>query len=492
MASSSSFSSSSSASAGGSTHYDVLGVSRTATLKEIKAAYKRLALCYHPDTWKFSAKATRESETDEPGEVGQHADERGELARNNLDGPSVKETSEEAQQQAAEEHFRRITRAYEVLCNDAKRQRYDADHPLFDGGPDARQGHWTSATSSNPFFTAENSSAGGGRERVNEQGDWEWSQAPSSSSSSSTTTSSSSLSFLAAHQARMEASRRFRTPNPYRDGQFAATARAQEVESQYVGLGGAFDDPSSPSAPFAQAEHEAPSSSSSSSSSSPPSSSSSSSSFSSSSSSSMFGEGGSRGKRTNVTTGMFQTSRSEGGSRYVDPSSRSNHQHHQEQHSNTNYYDRERSPVHPSANNDHSYQHFTNRSQRKAPDPVHAARSSRTVSSQGEGERGNFSLGGRGITVPRPAPSSFSPPSSSSSSSSSFRGGMQYSTPGTTRTIVHNRGATRPGTGSLALILSLGVGGLLALSSSVSKRQQEEGWRLAREERMMKRSRGRS
>lgn len=62
-------------------HYEVLGVSRNATTVEIKRAYRRLARSHHPDA--------------------------------NHDDPE------------AEERFKEITRAYEVLSDDHKRQRYD-------------------------------------------------------------------------------------------------------------------------------------------------------------------------------------------------------------------------------------------------------------------------------------------------------------------------------------------------------------------------------
>ncbi len=77
-------------------YYEVLGVSRSATDKEIKAAYRRLALQYHPDK--------------NPGD------------------------------KAAEESFKEAAEAYAVLSDGEKRARYDRfghqGTPAFDGGFD--------------------------------------------------------------------------------------------------------------------------------------------------------------------------------------------------------------------------------------------------------------------------------------------------------------------------------------------------------------------
>lgn len=77
-------------------YYEVLGLQQAATKDEIKAAYRKLALQYHPD-------------------------------RN----PDNKE---------AEEKFKEATEAYEVLSDDAKRQRYDRfGHQGLRGGQDFGQ-----------------------------------------------------------------------------------------------------------------------------------------------------------------------------------------------------------------------------------------------------------------------------------------------------------------------------------------------------------------
>ena len=72
-------------------YYEVLGVSREATPEELKRAYRKLAMQYHPD-------------------------------RNNGD-------------KAAEERFKEIGEAYAVLSDPEKRQRYDAFGHAADGVP---------------------------------------------------------------------------------------------------------------------------------------------------------------------------------------------------------------------------------------------------------------------------------------------------------------------------------------------------------------------
>ena len=72
-------------------YYEVLGVSKTASADEIKSAYRKLAMKYHPDR--------------NPGD------------------------------KAAEEKFKEAAEAYDVLHDPEKRQRYDQfGHQAFDGG----------------------------------------------------------------------------------------------------------------------------------------------------------------------------------------------------------------------------------------------------------------------------------------------------------------------------------------------------------------------
>ena len=72
-------------------YYEVLGVSKTATADEIKSAYRKLAMKYHPDR--------------NPGD------------------------------KAAEEKFKEAAEAYDVLHDAEKRQRYDQfGHQAFEGG----------------------------------------------------------------------------------------------------------------------------------------------------------------------------------------------------------------------------------------------------------------------------------------------------------------------------------------------------------------------
>ena len=76
--------------------YELLGLARGATLVEIKRSYRRLARKYHPDI--------------NPGD------------------------------NAAEAHFREITRAYETLADPERRVRYDSAGATGDGSSAAGSG----------------------------------------------------------------------------------------------------------------------------------------------------------------------------------------------------------------------------------------------------------------------------------------------------------------------------------------------------------------
>ena len=73
-------------------YYEILGVSRSSTEKEIKTAYRKLARKYHPDANKGNKEA--------------------------------------------EEKFKEVSEAYEVLRDPDKRRRYDALGSSFRGGSD--------------------------------------------------------------------------------------------------------------------------------------------------------------------------------------------------------------------------------------------------------------------------------------------------------------------------------------------------------------------
>ncbi len=88
-------------------YYEILGVSKTASAQELKQAYRKLALEYHPD----------------------------------------KNQSKEAEQK-----FKQINEAYEVLSDQEKRQAYDQfGHAAFDPAQGGGQGPFSQAYKSGPF-----------------------------------------------------------------------------------------------------------------------------------------------------------------------------------------------------------------------------------------------------------------------------------------------------------------------------------------------------
>ncbi|TCD48645.1 molecular chaperone DnaJ [Chlorobium sp. N1] len=101
-------------------YYEVLGVSRTADKDAIKKAYRKLALKYHPDK-----------------------------------NPDNKD---------AEEHFKEVNEAYEVLSNDDKRRRYDQFGHAGVGSSAASGGggQYGGGADFNDIFSAFNDMFGGG------------------------------------------------------------------------------------------------------------------------------------------------------------------------------------------------------------------------------------------------------------------------------------------------------------------------------------------
>ena len=87
-------------------YYEVLGVDRSASAEEIKKAYRKLAVKYHPDK--------------NPGD------------------------------KSAEEKFKEISEAYEVLKDDKKKAMYDQyGHAAFEGGMGGA--HYQSGGFQDPF-----------------------------------------------------------------------------------------------------------------------------------------------------------------------------------------------------------------------------------------------------------------------------------------------------------------------------------------------------
>jgi curved DNA-binding protein CbpA len=109
--------------------YSLLGVAKDATLREIKRAYRALALKWHPDKWRqIRRKGTEEAQASGEGHVGP-------------DGAEIPGETEAAPTdnrgftfEQFNEMFISIAEAYDVLGNPEKRA-------LYDEGLDPRSGH---------------------------------------------------------------------------------------------------------------------------------------------------------------------------------------------------------------------------------------------------------------------------------------------------------------------------------------------------------------
>ena len=117
-----------------SNYYEILGVGKTATADEIKSAYRKLAKKYHPDPYTSAS---------------------------------------EAEKKNAEEKFKEVNHAYEVLSDDQKRKMYDAYGD--ENGPQAGAGGFGGFSSAGGFgfdvddiFSTIFSGFGGGSRSRNE------------------------------------------------------------------------------------------------------------------------------------------------------------------------------------------------------------------------------------------------------------------------------------------------------------------------------------
>ncbi|CRG94930.1 DnaJ protein, putative [Plasmodium gallinaceum] len=102
--------------------YDILGIEKNATIKEIAKAYRILALIYHPD--KFLANSKKLN--NEGKEQKKQAEKEKKGKKKEKDDKSLNSNdNEELTLEKCKEMFLQIQRAYEILRDPDKRKNYD-------------------------------------------------------------------------------------------------------------------------------------------------------------------------------------------------------------------------------------------------------------------------------------------------------------------------------------------------------------------------------
>lgn len=109
--------------------YDILGVNKDATAKEITKAYRVLALLYHPD--KYLAKKKNAEQSNETAKQNSHStktekvvkEEKNEKKDKKKEKKNIHE--EELTLEKCKEMFLQIQKAYDILKDPEKRKNYD-------------------------------------------------------------------------------------------------------------------------------------------------------------------------------------------------------------------------------------------------------------------------------------------------------------------------------------------------------------------------------
>ncbi|CRH01191.1 DnaJ protein, putative [Plasmodium relictum] len=101
--------------------YDILGVEKNATIKEIAKAYRILALIYHPDKFLANSKKVNEGKEKKNNNVKEKKEKKNEKDEKSINNNDNEELSLEK----CKEMFLQIQKAYEILRDPEKRKNYD-------------------------------------------------------------------------------------------------------------------------------------------------------------------------------------------------------------------------------------------------------------------------------------------------------------------------------------------------------------------------------